>query len=368
MIRNNYSFFGVNTHLELKETVYQHLLIDELKPYNIDNNDIDVVISDDYDTFKDEILYKNPSTHFDYKSSITFKLKQLDVTCVFKNEKLIKIYFRLNEPANYFRKVIQKWINIQFTNRVENFGQIFHENILGILILLHQNLIPIHASAMYDLKTKKSVVFGGTGGVGKTTIELLLGISGKFSFIADDIVVFNTEKGLMTNHNWPKIYGYNVIGNKPLKNKILSKSIFDKIHWYLHEKIFGSNRIRRKISPQYLYDKVETRAISIDNYFILSRNNNEKILIDPLGVDSIVAISVQILKTELDSFLSHIYWHEINHLTKGTKPLITVDLIVNKWKKGLSKALCKSKCQLINIPIDMKHSEFKDAVSNLFLK
>ena len=79
----------------------------------------------------------------------------------------------------------------------------------------------IHASGVV-LSNGKAILLGGTGGIGKTSLELELCLNEKASFLTDDIAVIDKEGFLWPNLSFPKIYGYNLAGNKALKRQLLS--------------------------------------------------------------------------------------------------------------------------------------------------
>ena len=56
----------------------------------------------------------------------------------------------------------------------------------------------------------------GKGGVGKTSIEIDFCLNNKMSFLTDDIAIGDVNGDVYPNYNWPKIYGYNLLGNKLL--------------------------------------------------------------------------------------------------------------------------------------------------------
>ncbi len=361
-----FSFFGISTKVNLKKSVYKSILLDELKVYSDNSKKNILEITDDWSTFNEKLIANNPSQHYYYKNVIHFKDTLTEVAFVFNDKRELKtIYFKLIIAPNYIRKVIRKWLNMQFTNRVENIGQIFHENILIPMTFFFDNLVPIHASG-FSLNGK-SILLGGTGGTGKTTLELEFCLNKNASFITDDIAILDNKGYLFSNYNYPKIYGYNLVGNSKLKNTIFKKeSFFSKLHWFLHKTVFGLSKVRRKISPFNLFENVSVEKTKLTNYFVLSKNECSEINKTKLSVESISKMTIEVIFTEYNYFFNQLKWHEFNALSKGNMPIITTNKLEEKWLNLLNNNLKKSGNYLINIPFNISHSEFKKQSNSLF--
>lgn len=360
-----FSFFGIPTVLNLINSPYKSILLDELNVYKNDLKKATVEITDDWSSFNQVLLANNPSQHFYYKNAIHFKDKLTEVAFVFNENKQLKtIYFKLLIAPNYFRKVIRKWLNMQFTNRIDNIGQIFHENILIPMTFFMNDLVPIHASG-FSLNGKANLL-GGTGGTGKTTLELEFCLNKNASFITDDIAVLDKNGFLHTNYNYPKIYGYNLVGNTKLKNKIFKKiSFLSKLHWFLHRKIFGLSKVRRKISPFHLFENVNTKKTSLTNYHILSKNDAAEISISKLDLETICKMTIEVIFTEYNYFFNQLKWHEFNALSKSNQAIITTNDLEKKWLNILRETLNNTNNNLINIPFNISHNEFKKQTNSL---
>ncbi|MCF6350934.1 MAG: hypothetical protein L3J23_07900 [Flavobacteriaceae bacterium] len=360
-----FSFFGISTKINLKNSPYKAILLDELLVYKTEIRDTKIEITDNWSSFNSKLIANNPSQYYYYKDAIRFKDKLTEVAFVFdKNNQLKKIYFRLHIAPNYFRKVIRKWLNMQFTNRVENIGQIFHENILIPMTFFFDDLVPIHASG-FSLNGK-SILLGGTGGTGKTTLELEFCLHKNAGFITDDIAIINQNNEVYPNYNHPKIYGYNLVGNNKLKNRIFKKeSFFSKIHWFLHRKIFGISKVRRKVSPFDLFENVKTEKTKLKNYYILSKNDCIEVSKEKLNLETICKMTVEIVFTEYNYFFNQLKWHEFNALSKKNKPIITTNDLEKKWITILNKSLTKTENYLVNIPLSITHKEFKKQINSL---
>ena len=359
-----YSFFGISTAISLKKSVYKTILLNELATYKNDTSDTVIEITDDWSSFDSKLIANNPSHHYYYNNAIYFKDILTEVAFVFDgNNQLTKIYFELLIAPNYFRKVLRKWLNIQFTNRIENIGQIFHEHVLVPMTFFSDNLAPIHASG-FSLDNRSNLL-GGTGGTGKTTLELEFCLNKDAHFITDDIAIINQNGDVYPNYNYPKIYGYNLAGNKKLEDKILKKEpLLGKIHWLLHSRIFGLSKVRRKISPFILFKNITKQKTKLTNYNILSKNDCSEVSKTKLDIDTISKMTVEIIFTEYHYFFNHLRWHEFNALSKGNKPIVTTDYLEKKWLLILKKSLTNTENHLLSIPFDISHDEFKKQMNS----
>ena len=354
-----YSFFGQNIRINLKNSAYKNILLSELEPYKNTSDKANIVITDDWTDFNFKPVANNPKQHFYYKNVIHIKEKLTEVAFVFSGQaEVTHIYFKLVTAPNAFRKITRKWLNMQFTNRVENIGQIFHENILIPLSFFLPNVAPVHASG-FQYKDK-TYLLGGTGGVGKTTLELLFCMQKNASFITDDIAVISNTAQVFPNYNYPKIYGYNLTGNTELKQKTFKKAgILNKIHWKLHQKLFGINKVRRKISPFTLYDSVVQKPTQLTDYFILFKKEVPKIKKEPINLENTIQATIAVILTEYSYFFNQLKWHEFNATVLNAQPIITVEKLQNKWQNNLAVALKNCNNKRIEIPLNIKHKDYQ---------
>jgi hypothetical protein len=154
-------------------------------------------------------------------------------------------------------RFVERARSIQFSAADEQVGQIFHELMLIPSAYFRPDRVLIHASA-FQAPSGKVIAIGGTGGVGKTSLELALCLHGDFRFVTDDICVLS-ESG----HVWPilappKIYGYNTEHDRELRRKVLERrSSIDRLHWRWRSRR-GSDRVRRRAPVDELYSSFST--------------------------------------------------------------------------------------------------------------
>jgi hypothetical protein len=362
-----YSFFGQTVKLDLKDSNYKNLLINELKPYKSSIKVHNISITDKWEKFSYKPISNNPKQHFYYKNIIHIQEKLTEVAFVFSNKsELTHIFFRLITAKSFLRKTARKWLNMQFTNRAENIGQIFHENILIPMSFFFKNVAPVHASG-FQYKNKNYLI-GGTGGVGKTTIELLFCLNKNAKFITDDIAIITDKSELFPNYNFPKIYGYNLKGNNILNKKLLKNSgFFNKIHWKIHHTFFGINKVRRKISPFKLYQYVQDKPAQLTDYLIFFRANVPKIEKKQIPINIAISATIDVILTEYAYFFNQLKWHEYNAIISNDKPIITLDKLQKKWSNILKYALQNSNNQIVKIPINIKHKDYLNKIEKVLI-
>jgi len=360
-----YSFFGITSNLEVTNKAYSKILTKELECYKINGKNASILITDDWSSFDEKIISINPSIHLYGPNCIYIKNKLLNVAFVFnENGVLVTVYFKLNYVKSPFRSVLRKWLNMQFTNRIENIGQIFHELVLVPLTFFQDNLVPIHAAGFTNLD--KGFLLGGTGGVGKTTIEIDFCLNNKMAFLTDDIAIGSVNGEVFPNYNWPKIYGYNLVGNKILSEKISkTKSFLSSIHWFLHKNIFGIDKVRRRISSFNLYENTALKNVPLGHYFILNKKDCEELNCEEIELDKAIKMTVEIIISEYSAFFNHISWHEFNALSNNEKPILTKKTLEQKWTKNLYQLFENKKIRLLNIPLNIPHATFKKQVKTL---
>lgn len=360
-----YSFFGQNIEINLKNSAYKKRLLKELTPYISKEKTKQITITDNWNDFNHKPLANNPKQHYYYKNVIHIKEKLTEIAFVFNGQaEITHVYFKLIVAPNTFRKIIRKWLNMQFTNRVENIGQIFHENILIPLSFFIKDVAPIHASGFqYQNKT---YLLGGTGGVGKTTLELLFCLKKNAAFITDDIAIINKKSAVYPNYNYPKIYGYNLIENKELKKKLFKNSgLLNKIHWFLHQKLFGIQKVRRKISPFKLFSSVVKNTCTLTDYLILFKSETNTITQEKMAIKNTVKASISVILTEYAYFFNQLQWHEFNATVLGENPIYTVSFLEEKWTKIVETALQNSNNNVVKIPFTISHQTYQMEMEKL---
>ncbi|SMC09972.1 hypothetical protein [Nitratiruptor tergarcus] len=305
----------------------------------------------------------NPSIHTTFRNGFLANFGGNKVLYK-KNDNIIEIDVEINMKKNYLRK----FLNISYRYNFENIGHIIHELILVPTIFFFYNKAIVHASSMKHHRKEKTILFGGTGGVGKTSLELLLCKELEYSFISDDIAIIDNIGNIYPNLSYPKIYAYNVINNNKLKKLIFkNKNFMDKLQWNIMRKLKGDSGVRRAISPLLLYNNIETGKNKIDEYYILYKTNTiNQITIEKLNSENAAYLSLKIIRNEYNSIFQHIIWHEYNCSLMKYKPILKIDEILNRWLKIYLNVFKNIQCYLVKIPTSIDHNDFLSFMKNKF--
>lgn len=346
--------FGISMEIKLNNQQAYNIIEHEFQNYPIGNTQ-ELTINQ-VDRFEVSILSSNPKTHSETDEGFIIKTLLIDIHFKFKNNEISEVNFILNEKPG-LRKYLRKWANMQFTNRSENIGQILHETILVPLMLMRSDRMITHSSAVQN-RNQRAILFGGTGGVGKTSIEIDLCLNRKFKFVADDIAVVDKTGMVFVNLNYPKIYAYNLEGNSELLKQIFkSRSFGDKMQWKV-KKSMGLNKVRRKIDPDVIYNIPESDKTPTEQYYFLFRSNTSNIKLEEINAEKANLFSKLIIKDEYDFIYNHIRWHEYNRKSMGMVPFVTEKTIDNKMDELGSSFFNETKTFLINIPYSISHNDF----------
>ncbi len=277
-----------------------------------------------------------------------------------KKENVLKIYIEILKTS-----LLIKCISVDFNTALESVGTILHELVLVPMTYFYDDLTIVHASSFKNKNTNKVYLIGGTGGVGKTSLELLYCKKNNYSFISDDIAVVDNKGNVYPNLSFPKIYAYNVGSDKEFEKFVLSNdSIYGKFQWHFIKMLRGEKRVRRRLSATTLYGQVEQNSSNINNYNILARNNQQKDITKEriANIDDVVQNTLNIIKNEYHTFHQHIVWHEYNCLINNIKPIIRLEQSFATTKEILYSCFRNTENYYIKIPNNLKHSDF---ISNM---
>ncbi len=357
-----YCIFGkkIKINIECLETKY--ILEKELSIYpqsNKNTSDIDIYFVEKL--LLDEIYSSSPAIHKTFKNGFLANFGSNKI--LFKKEEKLKIYIQINKTKNF----LGKFRSIGYRYNIENVGQILHELILVPINFFYSDRALIHASSMKNLNTNKTLMFGGTGGVGKTSLELLLCKELDYSFISDDIAIV-VDKKVFPNLSYPKIYAYNVEENKNFENLLFKgRNLIDKIQWNFLKKFKGLNRVRRAISPDKIYSSIEIEGNNIDEYYLLFRTNNvNSVEFEEINYNQASQLTLDIIKNEYHSVLQHITWHEYNANLMNFESILNTEQIYSNWLNTYMNMFKNIKSTIVKIPIDIQHDEFLSQMRDRF--
>ena len=362
-----FKIFGFNILFELDDSIESSVLMEELGCYpKSSSQDHDLIIQYEVKgAIADDELSSNPSSHTLYCDGFSMKTNNITARFIFDSSNLNKVIFSYNRGSGFIFKTVQKWSHIQFRHEREAIGQIVHEFILVPINFFLSNRAIIHASAVIT-QPGKLLMFGGTGGVGKTSLELELCRNHGCSFFADDICVADDSGNVFPNLSYPKIYGYNLINNDALRRELIrGYNLSDRVHWKLHS-LRGLDKVRRRVSPFTIYKKVTRQAHLINGFFILNRTNVNLLEVKEIDNDFSSRLNTEVIKAEYQIVFQHLFWHRYNTLINKSEAITTFDDTMNKNIDVLSNCLNKSggKSYLINIPMHLSNIELKEQISS----
>lgn len=349
-----YKIMGNIINITVNDKEIREVVIDEFQIYHEteEQADVNVYIVNTIDL---DCTYSNtPSIHKTFKNGFLADFGGNKV--LYKKEDVLEIYIEVNKRKSFFRK----FLSMGYKYNLENIGQILHELVFVPLNFFIENKTIIHSASMKNTRTGKSVMIGGTGGVGKTSLELLLCGELGYSFISDDIAVVDDTCSIYPNLAFPKIYAYNVVENESLKNLIFkNRSFLDRFQWEFIKKFRGGNKVRRAVSPQFLYKNYQSDKSKIDAYFILYKSNDVKeITITELNPKDASKLTLDVIRNEYHAIFQHITWHEYNCKLMNYESIIKLDDMLEKWLRMYNKIFKNINCYSVKIPVSIKHDEF----------
>jgi hypothetical protein len=363
-MNNKYLIFGNKVNIKSSIPNLNVVLEKELAAYpsiEIDEPDIVINISSKRDYPSKQAI--NPKSHITVKNGFISKQKNWEIYYHKSDSNVIKVNIYLKHKLTIKKKLV-KLINMQYSNLFEGFGQTLHELILIPLNYFDPNKFILHSSSFKSPKGK-AIAIGGTGGVGKTSLELLFCYENQFQFLSDDIAVLDKNGYIYPNLSWPKIYGYNLENNIKLKKEIFnSQSLASKLHWSLHSRLRGANKVRRRINPtvSYSHEKDKTQ---LDYYFILNKGTESKLRLERISGEKSAQISIDIISAEYYVFHNQLEWHSYNSSVLETKPIVCLEEVKKNWKMNMLNVFNQINCFIIHIPQNISHTEFLDQIERM---
>ena len=363
---NKYLIFGKKVEINTSNPILKKILQKELTGYPpLENGKIDIRINISSKRKYPDLKAINPKTHITVKEGFISKQKNWEIFFHKNDSNNLDVDIYLADKLT-LKKKIGKLINMQFTNIFEGFGQTLHELVLIPLNYFDPNKFILHSSA-FKRHDGKTIAIGGTGGVGKTSLELLFCYENRYKFLADDIAVIDNEGYIHPNLSWPKIYGYNLENNNELKKEILNvQSIGSKIHWAFHYNLRGAHKVRRRINPTVAYSH-EPNKTKLDYYFILNKGSEEKLRLENISSLKSAQLSIDIISAEYYSFNNQLEWHSYNSSVLESQPLAKLEDVKNNWRTNMLKVFENVKCYIIHIPFEIDHSDFLNRIEKMIL-
>lgn len=306
----------------------------------------------------------NPRVHEEAESGFLARYRMADVEFRLDGSALRSIDFLPTRPDTALLRHARRWLDMQFTSREERAGVIFHEMVMVPSVYFEPALALVHASAFEDPDGGVTLV-GGTGGVGKTSLEIELCLNHGFRFLADDVTVVGRGGHVWPNLAFPKIYAYNLEDNEELAARVLGRrGLGDRLHWHSHRRL-GPANVRRRVAPEILYGGFSREGGPLRRYVILVREDRPALHVSEISAARAADMSVAVMETEYQEFHNHIHWHAFNRMAAGREPVLRVQDVLDRWRDQLTSVFGGASCQLARVPMHMAHADFKRQMAGL---
>lgn len=268
------------------------------------------------------------------------------------------------DSGSWMHDTLSRMKRIQYSTSVESVGQITHELVLVPSTYFDPDLFLLHAAA-FQRPGGGVVAVGGTGGVGKTSLEIELRRRRGFQFVADDIAVVSKDGNVWPNLAYPKVYGYNVVGDTDLQREVMrGRSAMDRVNWRLRSGL-GLASVRRRVSPIDLYGSYSATGGSLEQYVFLAREHRTDFSVRRATGAELASLSVPIMKAEYGIFHQYLEWHEVNRRLEGCLPAVRTTDVFQRWERLAAEVLEAVDCWVVRGPIGMDHRQFVDTVASL---
>ncbi|OPY70022.1 MAG: hypothetical protein A4E62_01678 [Syntrophorhabdus sp. PtaU1.Bin002] len=272
-------------------------------------------------------------------------------------EKMLRVMVSMNKVSS-LRKVARKVLNYEFNSMLEEMPQIIHEMILvPATFLFNRERVLVHASCFK--KDERTIMIGGTGGMGKTSLEMRFCRDLGYSFVADDICVLDREGFVYPNLSFPKIYCYNTFGDKELEIDLLKEyGMLNKLHWGVIKHIRGPSSVRRKANPSEFYTGFESDATRVTDYYILTKCDSiDRVTEEPIPSDRVAQNTRLVIENEYRRFTDHLQRNDIDRIRSGNPPRWQVGNMFAEWEKVYANVFERTNCSVLRIPPQLEHSQ-----------
>ncbi len=298
---------------------------------------------------------RNPSIHSVIDGGFVADLGRCVVSWQLRDVLTVTIAYRGKRD---FKK---KWKDRQYSHPSDRMPQFFHEVVLiPSLLWFFPDIAPVHGSAV-GWEGRGVTVFGGTGGVGKTSMLLECAFDPECDFVADDFTLLGSTGDVFPNLAYPKIYGYNVEGDPLLKDKVFSgRGVLDRVQWNVQMRKRGPQKVRRRVPPDILFGSVRNDASPLDTICFLHRSDVDDVICKRIDPGAVADMNWKIVRTEYANLFNHIYWYEMNVSVLGIDPVVTLSGMESVYKKTIVRGCGSSKCVVVSIPIKMRRVLYSD--------
>ena len=303
----------------------------------------------------------NPAVHDTFENGMLTSFPSIDVYWERSGGDTLDVEVAL-KPRRGVRRLIHKLLSMEYPREVEAFEQLLHEFVLVPSVYFFSDLMPIHAASV--VIGEHALLLAGTGGAGKSSALLALRRNKDACFIGDDIVVMSANAHIYGNMAWPKIYGYNCIGNAMKREILAGRGLIDRAHFSIKNRLNSAN-VRRKMSPDRLYRHVESTSAPLSSLYYLVREDVPGICVSALDPDHAIDMTIAVVSAEYSIFHDHLYWEKYNALATMRTAMLTMEEVTANWRRVLSASLARISCFKISIPLHVDHAVYEHSVTDI---
>jgi len=303
----------------------------------------------------------NPTAHKTFAHGMQTSFPRIDVCWERAGDGRLEVEAVI-KPRRGIRRTVHKLMSMEYPRGAETFEQMLHEFVLVPSVYFFKDVVPIHAASVTIAGS--ACLLAGTGGAGKSSAMLALRRNEDVGFVSDDIVIMSDTARVNGNMAWPKIYGYNCIGNA-MKSEILAgRGWIDRAHFNIKNHLNSAN-VRRKMSPDRLYRRVEPASVPLTRVYYVVREDVPEIRVSALGLSDAVDMTIAVISAEYSVFHDHLYWEEYNALATARPAMLTMAEVTANWRRVLTASFATVGCFKISVPFEVEHAVYQDSVSDL---
>lgn len=303
----------------------------------------------------------NPRVHETFRNGMLTSFPAVDVYWKRTGDGRLEADVIL-KPRRGIRRTIHRLLSMEYARGAETFEQILHEFVLVPSVYFFRDLVPIHAASVTI--GGNACLLAGTGGAGKSSAMLALRGSEDVGFVSDDIVVMSDTARVNGNMAWPKIYGYNCAGNAMKKEILAGRGWIDRAHFNIKNHMNSAN-VRRKMSPDRLYDHVESASVPLSRLYYMVREDVPEIRVCELDLTSAVDMTIAVISAEYSIFHDHLYWEKYNALATARPAMLTMEEVTANWRRVLTTSLAAAGRFKISVPFKVDHAVYQDSVTDI---
>ncbi len=305
----------------------------------------------------------NPKVHETFERGMLTSFPAVDVYWERSENGCLDVEVALKQRHGV-RGAIHKLLSMEYSREAEAFEQTLHEFVLVPSVYFFDDVAPIHAASVTI--GGSACLLAGTGGAGKSSALLALRRNEDAGFVSDDIVVMSSSARVHGNMAWPKIYGYNCAGNSMKSELLAGRGWVDRAHFNIKNRMNSAN-VRRKMSPDRLYHRVESASAPLSRLYYVVREDVPDIRVSTLGVANAIDMTIAVISAEYSIFHDHLYWEAYNALATARSPMLTMDEVTANWRRVLAASLTAVGCFKISIPFEVDHAIYQDRVTDIIV-